>query len=101
MIADQRDKGVIVKNCAPFTDCKSEINSTQTNNAKDLDVVMPMYNLIEYSDNYSKTSESLWRSYRVESNDNIVNSESFKFKINITGETPADGNTKGVKKAVS
>ena len=44
------------KNCAPFTNCISEVNSTQINNAKYLDVVMPMYNLIEYSDNYSKTS---------------------------------------------
>ena len=47
---------VIFKNCAPFTDCISEINNTQVDNAKDIDVVMPMYNLVEYSDNYSKTS---------------------------------------------
>ena len=50
---------MIFKNCAPFTDCISEINNTQIDNAKDIDLVMPMYNLIEYSDNYSKTSESL------------------------------------------
>ena len=48
----------------PFTDCISAINNTQIDNAKDLDVVMPMCNLIEYSDNYSKTSESLWQYYR-------------------------------------
>ena len=50
---DQREKEIIFKNCTPFTDCISEINNTQIDNAKDLDVVMPMYNLIEYSDNYS------------------------------------------------
>ena len=58
--ADGRDKGVIFKNCAPFTNCISEINNTQVDNAKDIDIVMPMYNLIEYSDNYAKTSGSLW-----------------------------------------
>ena len=50
------NKGVIFKNCAPFTDCISKINNTQTDNAIDLNVVMPIYNLIEYSDNYSKSS---------------------------------------------
>ena len=50
---------VIFKNCAPFTNCISEINNTQTDNAKDIDSVMPMYNLIEYSDNYAKTTGSL------------------------------------------
>ena len=48
------------KNCAPFTDCISKINNTQVDNAKDIDTVMPMYDLIEYSNNYSKISESLW-----------------------------------------
>ena len=62
---------------------------------------MPKYNLIECSDNYLKTSGSLWQYYRDDPNDNIVNSESFKFKINITGKTPADGNTKDVKIAVA
>ena len=56
--ADKRGKEIIFKNCAPFIGCKSEINNIQVDNAKDLDVVMPMYNLIEHSDNYSKTSES-------------------------------------------
>ena len=54
--ADERDKGVAFKNCAPFTNCISEINNTQVDNAKDIDIVIPMYNSIEYSDNYSKTS---------------------------------------------
>ena len=57
--ADERDKGVVFKNCAPFTNCISEINNTQVDNAKDIDIVLPMYNLIEYSDNYAKTSGSL------------------------------------------
>ena len=56
---DERNKGVIFENCAQFTGCISEINNTQIDNVKDLDIVMPMYNLIEYIDNYSKTLESL------------------------------------------
>ena len=57
---------------------------------------MPMYNLIEYSDNYLKTSGSLWQYYRDGPNDIITGSESFKYKIKITGKTPAAGNTKDV-----
>ena len=57
--ADERDKSAAFKNCAPFTNCISKINNTQVDNAKDIDIVMPMYNLIEYSDNYAKTSGSL------------------------------------------
>ena len=53
------NKKVIFKNCAPFTNFISEINNKQIDNAKDIDIVMPMYNLIEYSYNYSKTSGSL------------------------------------------
>ena len=56
---DERDKGVAFKNCAPFINCISEIHNTQVDNAKDIDIVMPMYNLIEYSDNYAKTSGRL------------------------------------------
>ena len=95
--ADERDKGVILKNCAPFINCKSEINNTEIDNTKDIDIVMPMYNLIEYSDNYSKTSGSLWQYYKDDPNDNITQSESFKSKIKITGKTPAAGNTKDVE----
>ena len=58
--ADERDKRVTFKNSAPFTKCISRINNTDIDNAHDNDIVMPMYNLIEYSDNYSETSESLW-----------------------------------------
>ena len=68
--ADERDKGVVFKNCTPFTTCISEINNTQVDNAKDIDTVMPMYNLIEYSDNYAKTSGSLLQYYRDEPNNN-------------------------------
>ena len=50
--ADERDKGVVFKNSAPFTKCISRINNTDIDNAKYIDIVMPMYNLIEYSDNY-------------------------------------------------
>ena len=50
--ADERDKGVTFKNCAPFTKCISRINNTDIDNAHDFDIAMPMYNLIEYSDNY-------------------------------------------------
>ena len=53
---DERNKGLIFKNCAPFTKCISRINNTDIDNVQDIDIVMPMYNLIKYSDNYSKTS---------------------------------------------
>ena len=59
--ANNNDRKVIFKNCAPFTNCISEINNTQVDNAKDIDIVIPMYNLIEYSDNYEKTTGSLWQ----------------------------------------
>ena len=55
---------------------------------------MPMYNLIEYSDNYAKTTGSLWQYYRDEPNENVTDSESFKYKIKITRKTPAAGNEK-------
>ena len=90
--ADERDKSVAFKNCAPFTNCISEINNTQIDNAKDIDIVMPMYNLIEYNDNYSKTSGSLWQYYRDGPHDNLADSKSFKSKIKITGKAPAAGN---------
>ena len=95
--ADERDKGVAFKNYASFTIGISEINNTQIDNCKDIDIVMPMYNLIEYSDNYAKISENLWQYYRDEPNDNLADSESFKSKIKITGKTPNNGNEKDVK----
>ena len=87
---DERNKGVIFKNCAPFTKCISRINNTDIDNAQDIDIVMPMYNLIEYSDNYSKTSGSLWQYCKDGPNDNMVDPKSFKSKVEITEKTPAD-----------
>ena len=78
---DERNKVVICRNCAPFIDCMSEINNTRIDNAKNLDVLMPMYNWIEYSDNYLKTLGRLWQYYRDDPSDILTNSESFKFKI--------------------
>ena len=54
-VTDGKNEQTMFKNCAPFTDCITEINNTQVDNAKDLDLAMPMYNLTEYSDNYSQT----------------------------------------------
>ena len=104
--ANNTNKKVIFKNCAPFTNCNSEINNTQVDNAKYLDIVMPMYNLIEYSDNYSKTSGSLWQYCKdilpvVDNNNAIVDlannnlTDSFNFKVKITGQTGNNG-TKNV-----
>ena len=59
--ANNTDKKVIFKNCAPFTNCISKINNTEIDNDEFIDIVMLMYNLIEYSDNYSETSGSLWQ----------------------------------------
>ena len=73
------------------------MNNTQVDNAKDIDIVMPMYNLIEYSDNYAKTSGSLWQYFRDEPDDDLEDSESFKSKIKITGKTPNNGNVKDVE----
>ena len=85
------------KNCAPFTKCISRINNTDVDNAQDINTVMPMYNLIEYGNNYSKTSGRLWQYYKNDPNNNIADSESFKFKGKITGKNPDDGNTKDVE----
>ena len=78
--AHERDKGVAFKNFAPFTNSISEINNTKIDNAKDIDIVMSMYKLIKYNDNYSKTSGSLWQYYKDEPNDNLADSDSFKLK---------------------
>ena len=101
------NKKVIFKNCAPFTNCISEINNTQIDNAKNIDIVMPMYNLIEYSDNYAKTRGSLWQyckdiPARNDANSDIIVfdvnnvTDSFKFKAKITGQTGNNG-TKDVE----
>ena len=64
---NNNDKEVVFKNCAPFTDCIREIGNAQIDNAKDIDIVMPMYNLIEHCNNQEKTLGSLWQYYRDES----------------------------------
>ena len=72
------------KNNAPFINCISKINGIKIDNAEDLDVVMPMYNLLEYSKNYKKTTRRLWNYYRDETNsgtDNNNNSFNFKFRV--------------------
>ena len=104
--ANNTNKKVIFKNCAPFTNCLSEINNTQIDNAKDIDIVMPMYNLIKYSDNYAKTTGSLWQYCKdipARDNNNLVEgfmaanlTDSFNFKAKITGQTGNDG-TKDVE----
>ena len=104
---NKANKEVIIKNFVPFTNCISKINNTQVHNAKDIDVVISMYSLIEYGDNYSKTTERLWQYYRDEptlNNSGVIidfpevdNSiASFKFKQKITAQTGNDG-TKDVE----
>ena len=89
--ANKRNKNIAFKNNAPFINCISKINGVKIDNAEDLDVVMPMYNLLEYSKNYRKTTGSLWNYYRDEpSNPLSSNSESFKYKTSIVGKTPED-----------
>ena len=82
------NKVVVFKNNTPFINCISKIKGIKIDNAEDLDVVMPMYNLLEYSKNYRKTIGSLWNYYRDQpSNPLWTNSESFKYKTSITGNT--------------
>ena len=66
-------KSCSIINNAPFINCISKINGTKIDNAEDLDVVMPMYNLVEYSKNYKKTTGSLWNYYRDEPNSSTDN----------------------------
>ena len=80
---DERNKGVMCKNCIPFTKCITRINNTDIDNAQDIDIVMPMYNLIEYNNNFSKTFGSLCQCYKDDPKDIIRQSESFKSKIKI------------------
>ena len=103
--ADNTNEKVIFKNCAPFTDFISEINNTQIDNAKDIDIVMSVYNLIEYSDNYVKTTGTLWQYCKdipAQNNNKITEftgrntTDSFNFKAKITGRTGDDG-TKDVE----
>ena len=100
------NKKVIFKNCAPFTNCISEINNTQIDNAKDIDIVMAMYNVFEYSGDYAKTTGSLWQYCKdipAQDNNNLIaeftagnTTNSFNFKAKITGQT-GNNETKDVE----
>ena len=100
------------KNCAPFTKCKTHINDEHVETADNLNIVMPMYNLTQYSDSYSDTSESLWQFKRGESpvtnsgnadNVSVDNSSAFKYKFSFIGESTAVNSNsvfKGLKMVV-
>ena len=93
---DKKNRPSILKNNAPFVSCITRINGELIEDADDLDIVMPMYNLLQYSKNYRKTIGSLYNYYRDEltndgndnfNNRNVVNSNTFKYKNKITGNT--------------
>ena len=91
---NKRNKNLAFKNNAPLINCISKINGVKIDKAEDLDVVMPMYNLLEYSKNYRKKAGSLWNYYRNEpSNPLPSDSESFKCKVSITGKTPENNDS--------
>ena len=96
---------VVFKNCAPFEKCRTEINETFIDEADFINITMPRYNLIEYNDNYSDTSGSLWNFKRDEitNNANVTNDNNaplFKYKSNLIGDTKNNGTKNGVKIAV-
>ena len=81
-----------LKNCAPFTKCNLEVNNEHVDTAENLDITMPMYNLIEYSDNYQDSSATLYQYKRDEPPEaNAINdlttdtSSSFKYKVSLLG----------------
>ena len=81
--ANTRNKKLTFKNNAPFRSCISKISNTFIDNAEDLDIVMSMHNLLEYSDNYSKMSRSLWNYYGDEINDSAnENNDTDNYGIN-------------------
>ena len=93
------DTRLALKNCAPFIKCNLEINDEHVDTAENLDIVMPMYNLIEYSDNYQDSSAALYQYKRDEPpeanaiNDLTTNtSSSFKYKVKLLGNPVLDGN---------
>ena len=95
-IRDKRNRPVILKNNAPFVSCITRINGELIEDSDDLDIVIPMYNLLEYSKNYKKTIGSLYNYYRDELTDDennnfanigLINSNAFKYKNKIIGNT--------------
>ena len=90
---------VAFKNCAPFKDCRTEINDTFVDYADFINIAMPMYNLIEYNDNYSDTSGSL-RGFKrddITNNANMTNAENAPSKQSLITNTEIDGTKKGAK----
>ena len=69
---DRQDRPVILRNNAPFISCITRINGELIEDAEDLDIVMPMYNLLEYSKNYRKTTRSSYNCYRDELDDMLI-----------------------------
>ena len=116
IILEIKNRSLAFKNNAPFISCISKMNDVLIENAEDLDIVMPMYNLLEFRKNYSKTSGSLWNYYRDELTDetndnngpnkNVINTKSYEYKTSITGSTynvaatagDYDTNKEGTKK---
>ena len=97
-IGGNNNTRLALKNCAPFTKCNLEINDEHVDTAENLDIVMPMYNLIEYSDNYQDSSATLYQYKRDEPpEDNAItdltanNSSSFKYKITLLGDRNVAG----------
>ena len=104
----KRNKRLIFKNNVPFRSCISKINNTFIDNAEDLYIIMLMYNLLEYSDNYCMTSGILWNFYRGKINDDenenddvnnrinnskTITSKSLEYKTKIKARTPNNNNT--------
>ena len=103
-IRDKKNRKLILKNNPPFVSCITRINGELIEDADDLDIVMPMYILLEYSKNYRKTIGSLYNYYRDEltndnnnnfANRNVVNSNTFKYKNKIIGDTYNDAAAAG------
>ena len=97
-LANIANARLTLKNCAPFTKCNLEINDEHVDTAENLDIAMPMYNLIEYSDNYQDSSATLYQYKRDEPPDDIANnltqnnSTSFEYKIKLLGNPEVDNN---------
>ena len=88
---DRNNKQVIFKNSVPFAVCTTQINNTQIEDAKDFEVVILMYDLIEYSYNYSVTTASLWQYHKHEPKSLITYSSSFKCKSRFLANTNKRG----------
>ena len=114
--ANKRNRKLTFKNDVPFRSCISKINNTLIDNAEDLDITIPIHNLLEYSDNYSITSDSLWNQYWHEinnsanenndannyriNNNKTATSKFFQYKTKVIGRTPNDNNVLDTKVVV-